>query len=910
MKNYLNYISFLLVFLWSMQCSFAQEPVRGTVIDEQGDQKKSAKVSIDGSEFFQTNKMGIFQMILPNSSPKKAEVLIGGKNILVKKLDYNKENNSITITIVSDPALHLKGKVVDSKGNKVANAKVILDGFNQVKPTVTNSNGLFSMELPSSVKKQNIKGFIVLGTLIQGNDVEIQEDESGLSVNIRLDKESETLNTNNNQQNKNEGVLEVKKKELGTDTKQVVHVVMFDENSQPVKEVEVIVQDDSYITDQQGRFEVKWAVSKVDSLGVISFTVVGFEIVKKFFDARNDLMYLYVHDPLAAMEAVENTTASKENKALDTAMANYAVYFHRIVNQLELRKQMLIEKSTHIREDIEDISIQLQKEKLSPSQRKRLMDHLKSLEGKLVETDMAFEQVEQQTHTVIDKMENVINEKDEQINQISRDLKQDIIIFVSVSIVLLVIALGSYWFAARIKRQNKELEAQKEQIQQQKNELEQQKNKLEIAYKDIQELSSIGQEITAAIDFSTLIKIVNKHIESLLGATSFGVGVINEKEQSLEYIEYIRNQQTMSRSVPLNSADSRLSAWCAKNQKDIYINDLDNEWKNYLTVKDYDLTGKPKSLIYLPLMIENRCIGVVTVQSSQKNAFDDLHIQMLKTLESYIAIALFNANVYEEMRSKNKKITDSIRYAQTIQEAILPTKNAMQESLKEFFVIYKAKDIVSGDFYWFSSIKDNGNTKNFVAAIDCTGHGVPGAFMSMIGNNLLIEIINQQKVYDTASILNKLSIGVKVILKQDEKDNDDGMDVCLCLIEPQNVEQSRITFTGAKRPLYFIRHKTQKLQRLRGDLKSVGGWQNQNFAFTKQEVLLERGDMLYLTSDGLISQQSKTNEKYGTERFENLLQANFTLPVEMQKEIMERSIELHQEGVEQRDDLTILGIRI
>ncbi|MCS7074892.1 MAG: SpoIIE family protein phosphatase, partial [Bacteroidia bacterium] len=147
-----------------------------------------------------------------------------------------------------------------------------------------------------------------------------------------------------------------------------------------------------------------------------------------------------------------------------------------------------------------------------------------------------------------------------------------------------------------------------------------------------------------------------------------------------------------------------------------------------------------------------------------------------------------------EIEEKNKDITDSILYAKRIQEALLPTTESIKSFLPESFIFYQPREIVSGDFYWFEVI---GPGVAILAAADCTGHGVPGAFMSMLGHELLNEIIKQRKIESPEQILQELHIGVRVALKQAESDNRDGMDITLCKID---LNQQQVSFAGAQNP--------------------------------------------------------------------------------------------------------------
>jgi len=209
----------------------------------------------------------------------------------------------------------------------------------------------------------------------------------------------------------------------------------------------------------------------------------------------------------------------------------------------------------------------------------------------------------------------------------------------------------------------------------------------------------------------------------------------------------------------------------------------------------------PRSFILLPLMVEKQVIGILLLNSNYPNAYSNKDSNLLNTLAAYLSIALHNANAYQMVQSQHKNIQGSIQYAQTIQHAILPLQSNMDKFLNHF-LIYRPRDIVSGDFYWFA-VQEAGTEHEtiFVAAVDCTGHGVPGAFMSLIGSTLLNETVRVKKIDHPASILEQLDEGVMKALKQDKTHNDDGMDVCLCRIERLDDGNYQILYAGAQRPL-------------------------------------------------------------------------------------------------------------
>ena len=261
----------------------------------------------------------------------------------------------------------------------------------------------------------------------------------------------------------------------------------------------------------------------------------------------------------------------------------------------------------------------------------------------------------------------------------------------------------------------------------------------------------------------------------------------------------------------------------------------------------------------------------------------------------------------------NENIVASISYAKTIQSAILPPEANLNRDFKTF-VIYKPKDIVSGDFYWHSYLpaKNGGSGKHFIAAVDCTGHGVPGAFMSMIGSRLLNEIVKEKGVDRPSQILERMNSQIKRALRQEKNENNDGMDVCLCSLEHVRNGTTKMIFSGAKRPLYFYSQQERTLKYIKGTRKTIGGTQakrNQE-VFADHEVMLEEGDFLYLTTDGIIDQPSPDRVRFGSVRFINLLKDIANQPIEMQKEAVEEAMKRYQGSEEQRDDVTFIGVKV
>lgn len=253
-----------------------------------------------------------------------------------------------------------------------------------------------------------------------------------------------------------------------------------------------------------------------------------------------------------------------------------------------------------------------------------------------------------------------------------------------------------------------------------------------------------------------------------------------------------------------------------------------------------------------------------------------------------------------------KQVTDSIRYAKRIQEAILPPDNFVRKLLPDSFVLYKPKDIVSGDFYWFDQAKG----KVFFAAVDCTGHGVPGAFMSIVGHNLLKQIMSKQLSLQPAKILDELNKGVRETLHQrsfDESTSKDGMDITLCSFDKETYE---LEFAAAFNPLYLVRDG--EIFEIKGNKFSVGIYlEKETKNFTNHKLKLQKGDVVYIFSDGYADQfGGPKGKKFMQNQFRNLLFDIHRKPMPEQKRILDNTIE-HWRGVEdQVDDILVMGFRM
>lgn len=602
-----------------------------------------------------------------------------------------------------------------------------------------------------------------------------------------------------------------------------------------------------------------------------------------------------------------------------------------------------------------------------------------------------------------------------------------------------VIAVENAQLYENLKKRTEEIVIQKEEI--------------EKSYRNTKLLSEIGQEITASLSVEEISQKVYKNVNTLMNASVFGIGILNEKEQRLDFPGVIEKGKKLPIGHHLLTEESRPSVWCFKNQKELVINDFQKDYATYFPGKERlapVIGEKPESIIYVPLTTGNKKLGVITLQSFKQNAYTEYDLSILRNLAIYIVIALENARLYGnmeeevklrtaeiekqkeeleklsivasetdnaviiagpegeiqwvnagftrltgyslkelkekrgnnlmdvsgnpkikeivkdciekrkfvvyelmnktsdgrdiwfqtmltpilgqdgnvrnlvaidsditklkliemEMRSqneiiseKNKHITDSINYAKRIQDAILPSYEVIKNILPESFVLFKPKDIVSGDFYWVTEKKG----KLFFAVVDCTGHGVPGAFVSIIGHNGLYRALNEFGLTTPSEILDKLNELVEETFKQNNNEIqiNDGMDIALCSYDKNT---KTLEFAGANNPLYHISDGT--LTEIKGDKQPIGAFDNRK-KFTNYTLPLKDDDRIYVFSDGFADQfGGESGKKFKYNKFKELLLSIQKTPMKEQQTVLGDTISNWMEGFEQLDDICVIGVKV
>ncbi|MDA3891898.1 MAG: SpoIIE family protein phosphatase [Salinivirgaceae bacterium] len=295
----------------------------------------------------------------------------------------------------------------------------------------------------------------------------------------------------------------------------------------------------------------------------------------------------------------------------------------------------------------------------------------------------------------------------------------------------------------------------------------------------------------------------------------------------------------------------------------------------------------------------------IKTQNEEINAQND----ELATQNDYLA------KQRDEITYQKQQITSSIQYASRIQNAVLSTPEEISIVAPDNFIVYEPKDIVSGDFYWFKEVNLGKKKYKVFTAVDCTGHGVPGGFMSMLGTSFLNEIVAEFKdELISAQILNRLREEVKKLLRQTSNNTEikDGMDMALCAID---YDDMTLQFAGANSALYIIRNIDGKpapeIEEIKPDKMPIGVYIKEGISFSNQVLDINKGDILYTFSDGIIDQfGGEKGEKFKKRRFKQLLLDIAHLSMDDQKKAIEQKLKKWMGNLEQIDDITVIGVRV
>lgn len=449
---------------------------------------------------------------------------------------------------------------------------------------------------------------------------------------------------------------------------------------------------------------------------------------------------------------------------------------------------------------------------------------------------------------------------------------------------------------------------------------------IEIAkvYKYLQNYSRAIEHLQEAITISKRLenKIFEKDAHAVLAEIHALQGnfeqAFNHQRKYLQLYESIFNENSVRRISQMQTIYET-----EKKQAQIELLTKDNQLRekeariarrtNYLFIAISTMTIILLAVVYRS-KIQQQKVNKLLIQKNEEIAIKNAALEQQKEKilaqsnlleEQNKLLSLQN----EEINSHRNAITASITYALRIQMALLPAEEQFKKTFSDYFIFYRPRDIVSGDFYYLATVQDKQThtEKIVLAAIDCTGHGVPGALMSMIGSTILTQIIDLQGITSPSQILSELHDKVRTLLRQDSTDNRDGMDVALCVVDKQ---MGILQFAGAGSDLYIFSHGV--LDTIRGGRQGIGGYQTrQQLIFTEHIVNIQSSMRFYLTTDGFRDQfGGLTPKKFSSQRFKEMLLNIQHEPLSKQMQLVAQTFDMWKGTQPQTDDVLLIGWQI
>ena len=461
-----------------------------------------------------------------------------------------------------------------------------------------------------------------------------------------------------------------------------------------------------------------------------------------------------------------------------------------------------------------------------------------------------------------------------------------------------------------MKQQNEEIQSQRDELFEKNNQLHTSREEIQKSYERLLELSELDKQISESTDTETILQTLYQNKVVALEGCGLCVCKRSKKKGFVEFSKYIQDGQTWELDdEKISELIDPLTAACFDTGKEVIAdNSSVYEVTMFLAEMGY------RTCVRIPLFSGGEVSAVMIINSPKENAFSKNDIAIFKVIASYSEIVIEKADAYSQIQAKNAAINGSIAYAQTIQQLLL----TQIDDFKKYFnaeVLYRPKDIVSGDYIWQCVVKGNNGFMVFCAVVDCTGHGVPGAFMSLISSSILREIIKIRNILEPMEILTAVSATTSKVLRQEDGENKDGMDMSLCRFDvDSNGNMSQFVYSGAKCPILFRRHNSSECTMIPADRISIAGGvrrQSENrLEFTQQVFETIPGDTVYMYSDGIIDQSNQERTRFGRKRLIESVNSSASLPPEQQKQKIERALDAYSYGTEQRDDITLLILQI
>jgi serine phosphatase RsbU (regulator of sigma subunit) len=432
---------------------------------------------------------------------------------------------------------------------------------------------------------------------------------------------------------------------------------------------------------------------------------------------------------------------------------------------------------------------------------------------------------------------------------------------------------------------------------------------------DSVEQDSIYFEINSLLDKAVRLNVLNSAMYTLVYSEKkdlFKYGVrsdnyIDFKNEYKKYPKVLKEKKDVGGTIPMYTTENGiwLSAFHPiKNEsgETVALLEADIDFSEFKS--SVNSTYSRQAIIAILVVL---LIAFILIPYSRKVLREDDHKKRRHLRQKEI------------IEQSHREIKDSINYAKRIQSAILPPNKVVMKYLVRSFILYKPKDIVAGDFYWMESLQQSNNRELIlVASCDCTGHGVPGAMVSVICNNALNRSVREFKLTDPGEILNKTR---EIVIQEFEKSDDDvqdGMDISLAVLDI-NKKDNLIAgkWAGANNPLWILRKKTGAIEEIKADKQPIGKYDKLE-DFNTHEVALNKGDSIYLFTDGFQDQfggnsdedREKGGKKFKPARFKNLLISIKDQPMDQQKELIDQAFNDWKGRLDQVDDICIIGIQV
>lgn len=448
---------------------------------------------------------------------------------------------------------------------------------------------------------------------------------------------------------------------------------------------------------------------------------------------------------------------------------------------------------------------------------------------------------------------------------------------------------------------------------------------IDSAFYYIHQASDIGKEINdpeviASTDFNLAILYIDSSPSKaiVLGEKARDISIqihsIQTQKESAEVLwRAYRNKKNYKKSLEMYEEYIMLrdSLNSEENQKEVIRQEYKYEYEKQAALDSIKAAENSKTQ---EAEIAKKNIEIASKEKEQYMLYSGLGLVILFSLFIFNRFKITNKqksiieNQKHLVEEKNKEILDSINYAKRIQTAILPPQKMIKNYLPDSFILYKPKDIVAGDFYWLEPI-DSPTKEVLFAVADCTGHGVPGAMVSVICNNGLNRSVREQGLSEPGKILDKTREVVIAEFEKSEEEVKDGMDIAICNLK-QLDNNYRLQYAGAHNPLWIVKKGSSEVKEIKANKQPIGKYEDQK-PYTTHELELNEGDTIYIFSDGFADQfGGDKGKKFKSANFKHLLLSIQDQPMEKQKTLIDNAFEDWKNNIEQVDDVCIMGVRV